>query len=127
MRPPEVLAHLFDVERACDLLERFTSGRSFEEYVADDMLRSAVERQFEIVGEALRRALEADPSLSGVISDTGRIVAFRSRLIHGYATVSAEVVWGVLETHLPALHREVRALFDESGPRPDQPAGTPST
>jgi uncharacterized protein with HEPN domain len=115
MRPPEVLANLFDVEQACDLLERFTHGRSFEQYTADPMLRSAVERQFEIAGEALRRALEADPSLSGVITDTGRIVAFRNRLIHGYATVSAEVVWGVLEANLPALHREVRALLDEDG------------
>jgi len=115
MRPPEVLANLFDVERACGLLERFTRDRSFEEYTADDLLRSAVERQFEIVGEALRRALEAEPRLSGVISDTGRIVAFRNRLIHGYASVSAHVVWGVLEANLPTLHREVRALLDESG------------
>ncbi|HZD18508.1 MAG TPA: DUF86 domain-containing protein [Actinomycetota bacterium] len=114
MRPPEVLANLFDVARACELLERFTRGKSFEEYAADPLLRSAVERQFEIVGEALRRALERDPSLRREVTDAARIVAFRNRLIHGYASVSAEVVWGVLEGNLPTFHREVRALLERA-------------
>jgi uncharacterized protein with HEPN domain len=116
MRPPEVLTHLFDVAQACDLLERFTEGRRFEEYAADPLLRSAVERQFEIVGEALRRALELDPHLTERITDTSRIIAFRNRLIHGYATVSVEVVWGVLEANLPTLHQEVEALLQEGEP-----------
>jgi len=116
MRPPEVLSNLYDVAGACELLERFTAGKTFEEYAADPLLRSAVERQFEIAGEALRRAVEQDPSLAGEIADTARIVAFRNRLIHGYATLSTEVVWGVLEANLPTLHREVRALLRESPP-----------
>jgi uncharacterized protein with HEPN domain len=74
-----------------------------------------VERQFEIVGEALRRALEAEPALADRISDTGRIVAFGNRLIHGYASVSAEVVWGVLEANVPTLHHEVSELLAEGG------------
>lgn len=114
MRPPEVLANLFDVARACELLESFTAGRTFEGYVEDPLLRSAVERQFEIIGEALRRALDRDPGLERRITDTARIVAFRNRLIHGYASVSAEVVWGVLEANLPTLHRQVSALLAEA-------------
>jgi uncharacterized protein with HEPN domain len=113
LRPPEALAHLFDIERACALLERFTAGMTFEDYAADALVRSAVERQFEVVGEALRRVLDAEPALAGRISDAGRIVAFRNRLIHGYASVSAEVVWGVLESHLRTLHEEVRRLLAE--------------
>jgi len=114
MRPPEVLANLFDIARACELLERFTQGKTFEQYAADPMLRSAVERQSEIVGEALRRALDRDPGLSHEITGAPRVIAFRDRLIHGYATVSAEVVWGVLQGNLPTLHREVRALLEEA-------------
>lgn len=113
MRPREVLTHLFDVAQAGELLERFTSGRSFDDYVADPMVRSAVERQFEIVGEALRRALDLDPTLADRITDSARIVAFRNRLIHGYATVSDEVVWGVLEGSLPTMRREVDSLLEE--------------
>ncbi|HLA93141.1 MAG TPA: DUF86 domain-containing protein [Actinomycetota bacterium] len=124
MRRPEALAHLFDIERACTLLARFTADRTFEDYAGDDLLRSAVERQFEIIGEALRRALEAEPALTDLIADTGRIVAFRNRLIHGYASVSAEVVWGVLEANVATLHDEVRGLLAEGGA---QPFGTPST
>lgn len=119
MRPPEVFAHLFDVAQACELLERFTDGKAFDDYAADPMLRSAVERQFEIVGEALRRALDRDPTLAERISGTARIVAFRNRLIHGYASVSAEVVWGVLERNLETLYSEVKALLEEGGaPKP---------
>lgn len=116
MRRPEVLTHLFDVAGACELLERFTAGKTFDDYAADPLLRSAVERQFEIVGEALRRALDLDPTLADRMTGTARIVAFRNRLIHGYATVSDEVVWGVLEGNLPTLHREVNALLEEGEP-----------
>lgn len=113
MRPLEVRKYLFDILEACEQLQRFTAGKTFEGYLADAMLRSAVERQFEIVGEALARALRLEPGLSAQISETARIIAFRNRLIHGYASVSSEVVWGVLEANLPGLHQEVAALLGE--------------
>jgi uncharacterized protein with HEPN domain len=115
MRPPDARAELFDIERACDLLSQFTGGKTLADYQADAMLRSAVERQFEIIGEALRRAVEQDPSLKDRITDIARIVAFRNRLIHGYATVSDQVVWGIVESNLPRLHREAKALLAELG------------
>jgi uncharacterized protein with HEPN domain len=79
------------------------------------MLRSAVERQFEIIGEALNQALVLDPSLALRISGAPRIIVFRNRLIHGYATVSDEVVWRVVEGSLPLLQREVQTLLAEAG------------
>lgn len=114
MRPPEVRKYLFDIEHACQLLGQFTAEKSFPDYVADPMLRSAVERQFEVIGEALNRALQVDPELAGRITDASRIIAFRNRLIHGYASISNEVVWGVLETNVPTLRREVEALLKEA-------------
>ena len=70
-----------------------------------------MERQFEIIGEALNQALHRDPSLAARISDAGQIIAFRNRLIHAYASIADEVVWGVLETNLPTLQHQVDALL----------------
>jgi len=109
----EVRKYLFDMRCACELLAGFTAGKTFADYCADPLLRSGVERQFEIVGEALRQALRVEPGLAGRLSNTGRIVAFRNRLIHGYSSVSNEVVWGILESNLPVLRREVEALLAE--------------
>ncbi len=111
MRPPEVLKYLFDIAEACRLLDQFTEGRSFADYEADPLLRSAVERQFQIAGEALHLALRLDPALAERVTDSGRIIAFRNRLVHGYASVAHEVVWGLLEANLPTLRREVEALL----------------
>lgn len=113
MKQPEIRSYLFDIIQACELLQQFTQGKTLPDYKAEPMLRSAVERQFEIVGEALASALRVEPSLTERITDSALIVAFRNRLIHGYATVADEVVWGVLEGNLPTLHSETTALLDE--------------
>ena len=117
MQPPDVRKYLFDIQQACELLQQFTAGQTFDDYKANAMLRSAVERQFEIVGEALNRALRVAPALTAEISDHQRIIAFRNRLIHGYAAVADDVVWGVLEKNLPTLAAQVRNLLGEE-PQP---------
>jgi uncharacterized protein with HEPN domain len=98
---------------ACGLIQTFVSGKSFEDYRDDPLLRSGVERQFEIIGEALGRLLEIAPELSERISDTRRIIAFRNRLIHGYASVADDIVWGILEGNLPKLKEEVQRLLEQ--------------
>ena len=113
MLPLEVRKYLFDMDQAADLIAEFVAGRGFGDYAANPMLRSAVERQFEIVGEALSRMLQLAPELLPRITDARRIVAFRNRLIHGYASVANEVVWGVVEGNLAVLQREIQALLDE--------------
>jgi uncharacterized protein with HEPN domain len=77
------------------------------------MLRAAVERQFEIIGEAFNPMCKRDASLALRISDHRRILAFHNRLIHGYADLDHEMVWGVLETNLPTLRLQVEALLSE--------------
>ncbi|MGD0015190.1 MAG: HepT-like ribonuclease domain-containing protein [Bryobacteraceae bacterium] len=119
MLPPEVRKFLFDIAQACQLLTEFVSGKTYEDYRVDALVRSAVERQFEIIGEALRAAVQSSPELAGRITHASRIIAFRNRLIHAYASVADEVVWGVLEADLPRLTREVRELLGEPpGPQP---------
>ena len=113
MLPREAKKYLYDMAEAADLIAQFTAGRTFEEYRVDPMLRSAVERQFEIIGEALNQLLQREPGIREKISDAPLIIAFRNRLIHGYASVSDEVVWGVVERYLPVLSGEVQVLLSE--------------
>ena len=71
---------LWDAQRALDRVARFTNGKSFTEYEADELLRSAVERQLEIVGEALNKLSRVDVETAAAIPDLGRIVGFRNIL-----------------------------------------------
>jgi len=75
------------------------------------MLRSAVERQFEIIGEALNNLSKVDQELAASIPDLRRIVAFRNILIHGYASVDDELVWQVLTGKRPQLEEHLRQLL----------------
>ena len=83
----EARKFLFDVQEAAKLVRTFTAGRTFTDYQADPMLRSAVERQFEIMGEALNKLAKLDPATAARISDYRRIVSFRNVLIHGYDSI----------------------------------------
>jgi uncharacterized protein with HEPN domain len=104
---------LYDIQQAVDLLAEFTAGKTFADYERDAMLRAAVEREFEIVGEALSRLAKLDNSLAAKISEHRRIIAFRNILIHGYAEVDSQLVWDVVETKLPILRREIETLQRE--------------
>lgn len=111
MKRPDPRAFLFDIRQACRVIDQFISGMTFSDYVADLKTRSAVERQLEIIGEALRQMLESFPVMKQQFPEAPRIISFRNRLIHGYASVSNPVVWGVLERNLPALAAKVEELL----------------
>ncbi len=113
----EAKKYLFDIKQAADLLLSFSRGKTFVEFTADPLLRSAIERQFEIIGEALNQLSKVDPDAVAAISEHRRIIAFRNILIHGYAEIDHRLVWGILEGKLPDLHRQVEALLanDVSG------------
>ena len=80
------------------------------------MLSSAVERQFEIIGEALTKLAKVDLETAALISEYRRIIAFRNILIHGYAQIDDRLVWGVLDSKLPTLSQEVKKLLEEETP-----------
>jgi len=113
MLPLEARKYLYDIREACELIMEFTEGKTLEDYTSDPMLRSAVERQFEIVGEALNQMTRLEPAMTASITDYRRIVSFRNRLIHGYADISDNIVWGILEANLPRLHEEIVTLLAE--------------
>ena len=112
--------YLYDIARAAALAMEFIAGKSFADYTADAMLRSAVERQLEIVGEALARLAKADSATAAKISEHQRIIAFRNILIHGYADIDHRIVWNVLELKLPLVRREAEALL-RAEPGPEAP------
>lgn len=75
------------------------------------MLRSAVERQYEIIGEALNRLRRHDPVTAALISECDRIIAFRNVLAHGYDAVDDRISWDIVENKLPVLRDEVARLI----------------
>jgi uncharacterized protein with HEPN domain len=105
---------LYDIREACKKLTTFTKGSTLDDYLSDDLLRSAVERQFEIIGEALSRLHRIDPGLATRIHEYRRIVAFRNILIHGYAIIQHDTVWGVVQSDLPKLSRQIDELLRQS-------------
>jgi uncharacterized protein with HEPN domain len=105
--------YLYDVLHAGKKLQVFSEGKVFSDYQADAQLRSATERQFEIIGEALRRLSQRDATTAARISERERIISFRNILIHGYAEVDDRIVWDVLQTKLPILLEEVEALLQK--------------
>lgn len=109
---PESAALLWDARRAAELIGSFITGRTWSDYLDDPMLRSAVERQFEIIGESLNRLGHADPETAASIADLPRIVAFRNVLIHGYATIDDPIVWEVATERLPGLVNLLSTLLD---------------
>lgn len=103
--------YLYDIAHAAGLATEFIRGKTFVDYTSDAMLRSAVERQLEIVGEALAQLARTDPATASEISEYKRIIAFRNILIHGYAEIDHRIVWNVLELKLPVVRREAQALL----------------
>ncbi|MCP4641883.1 MAG: DUF86 domain-containing protein [bacterium] len=111
--PREARTLLHDIRTANGLLISFTRGKSFQDYQDDALLRAAVERQFQIIGEAVSQLAKHSPDLAGRITGARRIVAFRNILVHAYAAVSDAVVWGLVEAGLPTLEKESSALLQE--------------
>ena len=108
---PDAAKLVWDAQQAAERVARFTAGRGFAQYETDEFLRSAVERQLEIIGEALNQLSRTDPATAATIPDVARIVAFRNMLIHGYASIDNRIVWGVVESSLAPLREALDRLL----------------
>jgi len=112
----ETKAALYDVKEACQIIADFIEGSTLANYSANLMLKSAVERQFITIGEALNRAIRQKPELREVITDTRKIIDFRNFLTHSYFSISDKTVWEVVHLKLPTLLQEVTALLEDTAP-----------
>ncbi len=83
--------------------------REFNLYMADKMLRRAVERELEIIGEAMNRIEKLDSSIN--ISSKKQIISMRNRVIHGYDKIDNEIIWGTIIKHLPYLKIDIENLL----------------
>ena len=104
---------LYDVARAAEAIRQFTHGRTLQDYEDDLMLRSACERQFEIIGEAMTRLRDQHPAVFDSVNEGHAIIAFRNRLIHGYESVDSKMVWDVVEHELADLELVAQRLLRE--------------
>jgi uncharacterized protein with HEPN domain len=115
----DLLKHLYDIREATAAIFRFIRGKTFDDYEQDELLRSGIERKFEIIGEALNRIRRDDPTLLDKIREHRNIVSFRNILAHGYDSLDNRIVWGVVEEDLGKLLEDVERLIEtETRPEP---------
>jgi len=108
----EVQSWLIDILNSIEEIESFLPNeRNFKKFQSDLKTKRAVERNLEIIGEALNRILKVDPDIS--ISNKKKIIGTRNRIIHGYDKVSDEVLWGIINKSLPILKSEVQEFLEE--------------
>jgi uncharacterized protein with HEPN domain len=109
----DVRAYLWDMREASQAIQDFISDMNAATYASTPLVHSAVERKFEIIGEALNQLAKLDPALAARIPHHPQIIAFRNQLIHGYAVINHETVWNVTQTELHTLLDAVKNLMDE--------------
>jgi uncharacterized protein with HEPN domain len=109
----EIKAWLYDILNAIHEIDSFfiDTPKEFTAYQNDVRTRRAVERNVEIIGEAMNRILQKDSTIQ--LSNSRKIVDTRNRIIHGYDSVSDDIIWAIVISHLPALKSEVEKMLNE--------------
>jgi uncharacterized protein with HEPN domain len=108
----EIKTWLYDILQSIEEIESYYADKpkDFEDYLSDKKTQRAVERNIEIIGEAVNRILIEDSSFN--IENAQKIIGARNRIIHGYDKISHEVIWSIIINHLPKLHKEVLQLIE---------------
>jgi uncharacterized protein with HEPN domain len=117
---------LWDVAKAADDIQRYLRTMSYADYLTDDKTQAAVQKKFEIIGEALSQAQKLVPDLAARVTDLREVVAFRNQLIHNYGAIKPGLVWSIAQDYLPTLRSEIGKLIQElnAEPPPAPPAQT---
>ena len=108
----EIKKLLLDIKISIDSIEDYLGEeRDFLKYQSDKMLKRAIEREFEIIGEAMSRIDKADPKIK--ISSKHQMIGMRNRVIHGYDKIDEGIIWGTIVRHLSTLKNEINKLLGE--------------
>jgi uncharacterized protein with HEPN domain len=109
----EIKAWLYDILNAINEIDSFFTEQSkdFDAYQNDLRTKRAVERNIEIIGEAMNRILSKEIIIE--FSNARKIVDTRNRIIHGYDTVSDDIIWSIVIKHLPILKIEIQTMLGE--------------
>ncbi|MDY9919750.1 Uncharacterized conserved protein, contains HEPN domain [Porphyromonadaceae bacterium NLAE-zl-C104] len=104
---------LEDILYAIDEIELFfvSIPKQYDEFLNNTLLRRAVERNIEVIGEAMNRILKADSNIS--ITNARQIVDTRNYIIHGYDTLVPDILWSIVINHLPLLKQEVNEFLNK--------------
>ena len=112
--PHSIDMYLLDISTAIDSISDYLGpDKNFKEYESNKLLRRAIERELEIIGEAINRILKIDPSIN--IPNAKRIVSLRNWVIHSYDNVDNVIIWGILDKDVPLLKYQVMILLDKEG------------
>jgi len=103
--------HLFDIQQSIRSIVTYTQDLDENAYLANQMVQAAVERKFEIIGEALNRLSRDDDDVLAEIRDYQRIIGFRNILAHGYDAIDQHLVWDAVQNHLTPLSEDVERLM----------------
>ena len=104
---------LEDIRLAAANIQNFTTNVTYDLYSSNEMIQSAVERQFEIIGEALNRLSKIDQDTLSKINHYQRIISFRNILIHAYDIIENMVVWDIIHDDVPELYNNILNLLHE--------------
>jgi uncharacterized protein with HEPN domain len=119
MKRRDVRAFLWDIEKTCRDLDTIVAGKTFQDYLTNAGIRMAVERGFEILGEAMRNVVEQRPDFAQRFSDPSGVISFRNRVAHEYWRVISDVVWAALHDDVPILREQATSLLRELPPAED--------
>ncbi len=111
--PHDPQKYLADMLNSSSFLRQFTAGRTVEDFRSDRGFRAAVERELQIIGEAVLQLNRIAPGCAARISQYREIISFRHVLVHGYDVVHPETVWDVIENKLSVLESEAESLLKE--------------
>lgn len=114
--------YLWDALKAAEAIQAFLRGKTYEAFIEDNLLRSAVERQLQIIGEALSQLAKVDPQVASNVAELRRIIAFRNILVHGYAAIDYDTVWRLIQDKLPELQTNLTMLLRAADPSQDASA-----
>lgn len=109
-----ILKWLFDIKGAIDEIDSYFENipKIFDQYKLNIILKRAVERDLEIIGEAVNRILKNDPTFQ--IKNSKGIVGLRNQIIHAYDSISDENIWAIIIKHIPALKKEINSIIKKS-------------
>lgn len=112
--PRDHRAYLADIVEACAAIAQAVHGLDLAAYQTKRLVRSAVEREFIIIGEAIAALGRVAPAVFASITHARRIVDFRNQLTHEYPTVDDALVWAIIENDVPVLSRTCAAFLQHA-------------
>lgn len=111
---PDAAKLLWDAVAASERVERFVGDADQADYVADELMRAAVERQLEIVGEALSQLAKLDNATSALVPELPRIVGLRNQLVHAYSRIDSNLIWSFVKEKLPLLKIKLKDIIQRN-------------